>query len=126
MVAKRALEMVQTDTRKLEPRELPLPEIGDDDALMRVEACGICGSDHEQFNGTLRIPLPVIPGHEPLGVIEKIGDRAAKRWGVDVGDRVAVETMLGCKACPRCLTGDYHLCHSRRIYFKIWRICAHG
>ena len=119
MIPKRALAMVQTDTRKLEPRELPLPEIGDDDALMRVEACGICGSDHEQFNGTLRIPLPVIPGHEPLGVIEKIGDRAAKRWGVDIGDRVAVETMLGCKACPRCLAGDYHLCHSRRIYSYI-------
>jgi threonine dehydrogenase-like Zn-dependent dehydrogenase len=108
--------MVQTDARKLEPRDLPLPEIGADDALMRVEACGICGSDYEQFEGTLRVPLPVIPGHEPLGVIEQIGERAARRWGVDVGDRVAVETMLGCGACPRCLAGSYHLCHSRRIY----------
>jgi threonine dehydrogenase-like Zn-dependent dehydrogenase len=114
-----ALAMVQTAPRKLEPRELPLPEIGDDDALLRIEACGICGSDYEQFSGALRVPLPVIPGHEPLGVIERIGDRAARRWGVDVGDRVAVETMLGCGSCPNCLRGAYHLCRSRRIYSYI-------
>jgi threonine dehydrogenase-like Zn-dependent dehydrogenase len=108
--------MVQTGVRRLEPRELPVPEIDDDSALLRVEACGICGSDYEQFEGVLRAPLPVIPGHEPLGRIEKIGDRAARRWGVDVGDRVAVETMLSCRFCPACLAGSYHLCRSRRIY----------
>ena len=64
--------MVQTAPRKLEARELPLPEIGADDALLRVEACGICGSDAEQFSGVLPVPLPVIPGHEPLGIIEEI------------------------------------------------------
>jgi threonine dehydrogenase-like Zn-dependent dehydrogenase len=111
-----ALAMVQTGVRRLEPRELPLPEIDADSALLRVEACGICGSDYEQFEGVLRTPLPVIPGHEPLGRIEVIGDRAARRWGVDVGDRVAVETMLSCRFCPSCLRGDYHLCRQRRIY----------
>jgi len=63
--------------------------------------------------------MPVIPGHEPLGVIEQIGDAAARRWGVDVGDRVAVETMLSCRFCPACLRGDYHLCRARRIYSYI-------
>jgi threonine dehydrogenase-like Zn-dependent dehydrogenase len=63
--------------------------------------------------------VPVVPGHEPLGVIARIGDRAAARWGVDVGDRVAVETMLSCRFCPPCLSGDYHLCRSRRIYSYI-------
>jgi len=111
--------MVQTGPGKLEPRELPLPEIGDDDALLRVEACGICGSDHEQLQGVLPVPYPLVPGHEPLGVVESIGDGAARRWGVAVGDRVAVETMLGCHACPRCLAGAYHLCGSRRIYSYI-------
>jgi threonine dehydrogenase-like Zn-dependent dehydrogenase len=111
--------MVQTAPRTLEPRELPVPEIDDDSALLRVEACGICGSDYEQFEGLLRTPMPVVPGHEPLGRIEKIGDRAAKRWGVDVGDRVAVETMLSCRFCSPCLSGDYHLCRSRRIYSYI-------
>ncbi len=116
MAPRTALAMVQTAPRTLEPRDLPLPEIGDDDGLLRVEACGICGSDVEQYDGTLRVPLPVVPGHEPLGVIERIGDRAARRWGVEVGDRVAVETMLPCRYCPACLAGRYPLCRARRIY----------
>ena len=111
--------MVQTGVRKLEPRDLPIPEIDDESALLRVEACGICGSDYEQYEGMLRTPMPVIPGHEPLGVIEKIGDAAARRWGVDVGDRVAVETMLSCRFCSACLGGRYHLCDTRRIYSYI-------
>jgi threonine dehydrogenase-like Zn-dependent dehydrogenase len=116
MPPRKTSAMVQTAARKLEPRELPIPPIGDDDGLLRVEACGICGSDYEQFEGLLRTPIPVIPGHEPLGVIEAIGDAAARRWGVDVGDRVAVETMLSCRFCPACLAGAYHLCRARRIY----------
>ena len=119
MTARKCLAMVQTDLRKLEPRDLPIPEIGDDTALLRIEACGICGSDYEQFEGVLRTPMPVVPGHEPLGVIEAIGDAAARRWAVDVGDRVAVETMLSCRFCPACLRGEYHLCRSRRIYSYI-------
>jgi threonine dehydrogenase-like Zn-dependent dehydrogenase len=115
----KTLAMVQTAVRRLEPRELPVPDIDDDSALLRIEACGICGSDYEQFEGALRTPMPVIPGHEPLGRIEKIGERAGRRWGVDVGDRVAVETMLSCRFCPPCLAGSYHLCRSRRIYSYI-------
>jgi threonine dehydrogenase-like Zn-dependent dehydrogenase len=115
----KTLAMVQTGVRKIEPRDLPIPEIDDESALLRVEACGICGSDYEQYEGLLRTPMPVIPGHEPLGVIEKIGDAAARRWGVDVGDRVAVETMLSCRFCSECLGGRYHLCRERRIYSYI-------
>jgi threonine dehydrogenase-like Zn-dependent dehydrogenase len=119
MPERRCLAMVQTAPRKLEPRDLPLPAIGHDDALLRVEACGICGSDHEQFSGALPVAYPCIPGHEPVGIVAEIGDGAARRWGIDVGDRIAVETMLGCRACQRCLEGDYHLCRSRRIYSYI-------
>ncbi len=115
----KTLAMVQTGVRVLEPRDLPIPEIDDESALLRVEACGICGSDYEQYEGKLRTPMPVIPGHEPLGVIEKIGDAAARRWHVDVGDRVAVETMLSCRFCTECLGGRYHLCRERRIYSYI-------
>ena len=111
--------MVQTDVRTLEPRDVPLPDIDDDSGILRVEVCGICGSDYEQYEGVLGAPVPAIPGHEPLGIVEKIGDRAAARWGVDLGDRVAVETMLACHACATCLGGAYHLCGSRRIYSYI-------
>jgi threonine dehydrogenase-like Zn-dependent dehydrogenase len=118
--------MVLTAPGQLEARELPVPDIGDGEALLRVEACGICGSDVEQYKGMLRTPVPVIPGHEPLGVIERIGDAAARRWGVDVGDRVAVETVISCRFCDACLAGDYHLCRARRIYSYIPLEVGHG
>jgi len=111
--------MVLTEPRRLEARDIPIPELTDDTALLRVEACGICGSDAEQYEGVLRTPTPVIPGHEPLGIIEQIGDTAARRWGVDVGDRVAVETLLACRCCEPCLSGSYQLCRKRRIYSYI-------
>jgi threonine dehydrogenase-like Zn-dependent dehydrogenase len=116
---RKTLAMVQTAPRTLEARELPVPDVEHDTAILRVEACGICGSDYEQYDGVLRTPMPVIPGHEPLGIIEAIGDGAARRWGVDVGDRVAVETMISCRFCPPCLAGNYHLCRTRRIYSYI-------
>lgn len=116
----KARAIVQTGPRQLELREFPLPEIDDDSALLRVEACGICGSDAEQYSGLLPIPMPVIPGHEPLGTIEKIGDRAAKRWGVDVGDRVAVEPLIPCGHCRACRSGNYQVCRGRGAMF------AHG
>ncbi len=107
-----ARAIVQTAPRTLEERELPLPQIQADDALLRVEACGICGSDCEQFNGVLPIRLPVVPGHEPLGFIERIGRDAAKRWGVREGDRVVVEPILSCGRCRSCRDGKRHLCAS--------------
>lgn len=116
MIPATTFAMVQTAPQKLEMRDLPIPDISDDTAILRIEACGICGSDYEQYEGVLNTPMPVIPGHEPLGVIEAIGDKAARRWGVDVGDRVAVETMLSCHSCDTCRGGRYHLCPERQIY----------
>ena len=119
MLPKKSMAMVQTAPRKLEARDLPIPQIADDSAILRIEACGICGSDYEQYEGVLQTPMPVIPGHEPLGIIEAIGDKAARRWGVDVGDRVAIETMLSCHCCDTCVGGHYHLCDRRQIYSYI-------
>lgn len=119
MPPKKSLAMVQTGAKKIERMDLPIPDITADTALLRVEACGICGSDYEQYEGFLNMPMNVIPGHEPIGFIEAIGDNAAKRWKVNVGDRVAVETMISCRFCPPCLGGSYHLCDNRRIYSYI-------
>jgi threonine dehydrogenase-like Zn-dependent dehydrogenase len=105
--------VVQTGPRQLELRTVPLPEIDDDSALLRVEACGICGSDAEQYAGVIPIRFPLIPGHEPLGVIEHLGDRAGKRWGVQVGDRVAVEALIPCGHCRDCRSGRYQVCRGR-------------
>lgn len=109
--------IVQTAPRQLELRELPIPDIDDDSALLRVEACGICGSDVEQYEGVLPVRFPLIPGHEPLGIIERIGDRAARRWGVNAGDRVAVETLIPCAHCRDCLAGRYQICRGRGTMF---------
>jgi threonine dehydrogenase-like Zn-dependent dehydrogenase len=119
MLPRKSFAMVQTGVRTLEPRDVEIPDIDAFSAILELEACGICGSDYEQYEGALRTPMPVIPGHEPLGRIARIGDVAAKRWGVDVGDRVAVETMLSCRHCPTCFDGRYHLCENRRIYSYI-------
>jgi threonine dehydrogenase-like Zn-dependent dehydrogenase len=106
---------VQTGPLAYEIREFPRPVIGPDDGLLRVEACGVCGSDVEQYRGHLVRPgmFPLIPGHEPLGVVEEVGERAAERWGVSVGDRVAVEILRPCRACDYCLTGRYMSCPNR-------------
>lgn len=110
---KKSRVIVQTGPRALELRELPVPDVDDDSGLLRVEACGICGSDVEQYTGTIPVRYPLVPGHEPLGVIEAIGDRAAKRWGVNVGDRVAVESLIPCGHCRACLLGRYQACRGR-------------
>jgi len=120
------LAMVQTAPRTIEARELPVPPLTDDGALLRIEACGICGSDCEQYEGALRTPMPVVPGHEPLGRIAAIGDAAARRWGVDVGDRVAVETLLPCHHCEVCLSGRYPLCPTKQIYSYMPLEQGHG
>ncbi len=119
MLPKKSFAMVQTGKRVLEPMDIDIPDIDNESAILQIEACGICGSDYEQFEGVLGTPMPAVPGHEPLGRIAAIGDGAAARWGVDVGDRVAVETMIACHSCSTCYSGDYHLCGSRRIYSYI-------
>ena len=97
-------------------RELPLPEIGPEDALLQIEACGICGSDYEQYEGALPVRFPVIPGHEPVGRIHEIGDEAARRWRVREGDRVCVETLIPCGFCANCVRGEYRLCNGYRRF----------
>jgi threonine dehydrogenase-like Zn-dependent dehydrogenase len=107
---------VQVGPREIEIREFPRPAIGDDDGLLRVEANGICGSDVEMYKGHLRMrEFPMIPGHEPLGIVEEVGERAAKRWGVQPGDRVALEVIVPCRSCQDCLTGRYQSCRNRTI-----------
>src|SRR6476620_10494722 len=102
--------LVLEEPRSLVARELPRPEVSDDDAILRVEACGLCGTDHEQYTGALPAGFAFVPGHESVGIIEAIGPRAAERWGVHAGDRVAVEVFLSCRQCAACQAGTYRRC----------------
>jgi threonine dehydrogenase-like Zn-dependent dehydrogenase len=108
---------VQVAPGTIEIREFPRPVIGDEDGLLRVEANGICGSDVELFRGHMkgRSSAPLIPGHEPLGIVEEVGEKAAQRWGVQPGDRVALEVIVPCRSCHDCLTGRYQSCRHRRF-----------
>jgi alcohol dehydrogenase len=102
--------LVLEKPRTLVAREFPIPEHRDDDAVLRVEACGLCGTDHEQYTGHLAGGFAFVPGHETVGVVESIGDMAAERWGVAAGDRVAVEVFQSCRACDACRAGAYQRC----------------
>jgi threonine dehydrogenase-like Zn-dependent dehydrogenase len=102
--------MVQRGPRTLEITEIEVPAMRAGEALLRVEACGLCGSDIDQYEGRGRTPMPLIPGHEPIGVIEEISAEAAKTWGVAIGDRVAVMPHITCGRCEFCVTGMLHLC----------------
>ena len=117
-MAARVAAMVLTKPKTLEAREFARPPIGPDEGLLRIEACGICGSDYEQYEGAQPqhedyTPYPVIPGHEPLGIIEEIGANAKKRWGVVEGDRVAMRSGYGCGKCDACKRWEPRLCAKR-------------
>lgn len=114
----KARAAVLVEPRRIELREFPLPEISDEDALLRVEACGLCGTDYEQWLGHVQNwgRMPIIPGHEVMGWIDKIGPNAARRWRVKEGDRVAVEPIVPCGHCLHCAEGAYTRCSSDAGY----------
>ena len=105
-----ARALVLDEPRRLVAREFPLPDTGEDDGLLRIEACGLCGTDHEQYTGSLPSAGPFIPGHEAVGIVERIGRTAAHRWGVEEGDRVAVVAIPSCRDCEQCRKGQYQRC----------------
>jgi alcohol dehydrogenase len=108
--ATHAQALVLETPRHLVEHTFELPEIGPDDGLLRVEACGLCGTDHEQYTGQLHPGRPFIPGHETVGILEQVGPAAAERWGVQPGDRVAVQVFQSCRACGACQRGDTRHC----------------
>jgi threonine dehydrogenase-like Zn-dependent dehydrogenase len=110
-----AMALVLESERNLQPHEFPIPDISADDALLRVEACGLCGTDYEQWLGHMKDwggGMPIIPGHEIMGHIEQIGPVASKRWKVKEGDRVAIEPIIPCGHCEDCVQGHYTRCQS--------------
>src|SRR6188472_3764888 len=93
--------------------DAPEPEIHEDEVLVRVAACGICGSDVHGMDGSTgrRIP-PVIMGHEAAGKVVRAGARAGD-WRA--GERVTFDSTLYCGECDYCRDGHVNLCRNRRI-----------
>jgi L-iditol 2-dehydrogenase len=98
---------------ELEVTDLPQPEIGPEDVLVRVSACGICGSDVHGLDGSTgrRIP-PLVMGHEAAGVIGEVG-RDVKNW--KPGDRVTFDSTVSCGRCQFCRRGEINLCDNRQV-----------
>ena len=113
-MADHAFAAVLTAPKVFEYREVALPEVGRDDGLLRMEAAGLCGTDYEQYDGRLTASqtqiFPIIPGHEIFGWVDRAAPDALKRWGVKEGDRVIVETSIGCGECRYCKENRMVLC----------------
>jgi threonine dehydrogenase-like Zn-dependent dehydrogenase len=101
---------------KMEMQEFPIPSIGPEEMLLRVEMVSICGSDPHHYSGGKYNVFPKILGHEMVGFVEELGEKAAQDYGVTVGERVVVEPYIPCWRCRYCATGYYQLCPQRRIY----------
>jgi L-iditol 2-dehydrogenase len=99
--------------KDLELVEFPTPEVGPDDVLIRVKACGICGSDVHGFDGSTgrRIP-PIVMGHEAAGVIHAAGSNVK---GYSEGDRVTFDSTISCGRCYFCTRGEINLCDNRQV-----------
>ncbi len=129
----------------VEVRKTSAPEVDPYGALLKVDACGICGTDartffngdprapapwilgHEPvgicgtdartfFNGDPRAPSPWILGHEPVGILEEVGPHAALPPGIKKGDRVFLGSILTCGRCRFCMDGFQNLCSEHLLY----------
>lgn len=98
-------------TGELFTREVEKPEAGPDDLLVRVEACGVCGTDRHLFQGEFPCTPPVTLGHEFSGIVEAVGSAVT---GFAVGDRITGDPNIACGRCSHCVNGRVNLCRSLR------------
>jgi L-iditol 2-dehydrogenase len=99
---------------QLEIRDVPTPEPGADEVLLRVSACGLCGSELETFKShSPRRPPPLIMGHEFCGVVTAVGRDGDAAL---IGRKFVSNSLIPCGRCVRCTRGDTHLCKDRQIF----------
>ncbi len=105
--------LVLTEYKKLEIKDMPVPEVGPGDVRVKVDSCGICGSDVHGYDGSSgrRIP-PLIMGHEAAGVVDSVGEGVED---LGPGDRVTFDSMISCGTCRFCRAGEINLCDHRRV-----------
>lgn len=90
--------------------EIPIPALGPDDVLIKIEACGTQDGDHQLINGMLPLSImPITIGHEPTGIVFQVGENVKK---LKEGDRVYADPTLSCNNCPQCQDGNEVYCES--------------
>src|ERR1700753_2591566 len=105
--------LLLSEYSRLEMADLPMPRPLADEVLVRVKACGICGSDVHGYDGSSgrRIP-PIIMGHEAAGIIASGGSDVKDR---EEGERVTFDSPVYCGDCDYCPSGLVNLCDSRQV-----------
>jgi L-iditol 2-dehydrogenase len=105
--------LLLSEYKHLSIADLPAPTAGAGEVLIRVAACGICGSDVHGYDGSSgrRIP-PIVMGHEAAGVVATVGDSVR---GYRAGDRVTFDSTVYCGVCEFCQRGEVNLCNDRQV-----------
>lgn len=105
--------LLLSEVKKLQVVEMPMPTCGPMDLLVKVKACGICGSDIHGFDGSSgrRLP-PLVMGHEAAGIVQAVGQQVQ---GFKVGDRVTFDSTVSCGQCHYCRKGSINLCENRQV-----------
>ena len=105
--------LLLTEYNHLEIVDQPMPACGPNEVQVRVEACGICGSDVHGYDGSSgrRIP-PIVMGHEAAGTVAAFGPEVQ---GLTEGDRVTFDSTVYCGSCEFCARGEMNLCDHRQI-----------
>jgi erythritol/L-threitol dehydrogenase len=106
--------------------EIPVPRAAPGEALVKVDAVGICASDLKCYQGAAKFwgdasrpayaETGVVPGHEFVGTVVDVDDAAVERWNVQIGDRVTSEQIVPCWQCRYCQRGQYWMCAPHDIY----------
>lgn len=106
--------------------QVPIPQLEPGEVLVRVGACGICGTDLKiaagVYEGSWPPSLPFIQGHEWSGTVAALGDGVS---GLTIGDRVTAENHKGCGTCANCRRGRYNLCEVARTLGKAYKLYGH-
>jgi alcohol dehydrogenase len=105
-----ATALVLEAPEKLVAHQIDIPEPRPGEAILHVEACGLCGTDHELFTGAMPANLPLVPGHEVVGTIATATTEFLASRGLREGDRIALEVFQRCGECGPCGAGAYPLC----------------
>ncbi|PCH44857.1 NADP+-dependent D-mannitol dehydrogenase [Wolfiporia cocos MD-104 SS10] len=95
--------------RDFEIREVPIPQVGDDEVLFKVVCCGVCGTDGHVHEGEFITSFPLIPGHEVVGIIAEAGKNVT---GLAKGDRCVADPGVTCESCFYCRRGQSLLCEN--------------
>jgi L-iditol 2-dehydrogenase len=105
--------LLLSEYKKLDIVDLPAPQPAEDELLIRIRACGICGSDVHGYDGSTgrRLP-PIVMGHEAAGIVESVGSAVDN---FHAGDRVAFDSTVFCGKCFYCLRGQINLCENREV-----------